>query len=489
MENLSLAEVEEKLIALYREDLQERARKEILAFTVYTKPDYEINWHHAVLCKYLDRFARGEIKRLLVSMPPRHGKSELVSRRLPAFIFGQNPDAQIIATSYGADLASRMNRDVQRIIDEPNYRDLFPGVALSGDGTKPSASGSYLRNSDTFEIVGRRGLYRSAGVGGAVTGMGAHFALIDDPIKNQAEADSKTYRESVWEWYTSTLLTRLEKQGSVLLTLTRWHEDDLAGRLLTLAKADEGADQWTLLDLPAIKDTELNELDTRGLGEALWPGKYDLERLSQIKASVGSRVWSALYQQRPTAQEGGLILRDWIKFYKRSEIAEMRFDETIDSWDLTFKDSQTSDFVAAQRWSRFGANVYLRKRLKKRLDFPATLKAFRSWDDDPKVRARLVEDKANGPAVISTLKAEISCIVPVIPEGNKEERGAAIAPMWEAGNVYLPHPDEEPWVREFIEEILSFPNAAHDDEFDSMSQALWRLKISSGARLQKLVTL
>ena len=318
--------------------------------------------------------------------------------------------------------------------------------------------------------------------------MGAHFAIIDDPIKNQAEADSKTYREGVWEWYTSTLYTRLEKEGSVLLTMTRWHEDDLAGRLLNRSKNDPDSDQWVVLDLPAIKDNEMNPLDTRDIGDALWPGKYDLSRLAKIKSSAGSRVWSALYQQRPTAQEGGLIKREWIKFYRRHERPE-RFDEQVESWDMSFKDSQSSDFVAAQRWGRKGANCYLTKRLKKRLDFPGTIKAFRAFADDRSVYTRLVEEKANGAAVIQSLRSEISGIVPVNPKDSKDQRGAAVSPMWEAGNVYLPHPDDEPWVNELIEELVSFPNATNDDEFDAMTQALWRLNISSGAHLQKLVTL
>lgn len=189
------------------------ARTNLLDFAIYTKPDYEANEHHVYLCEYLDKFVKGEIKRLLVSMPPRSGKSELVSRRLPAYIFGVNPDAHIISCSYSADLSSRMNRDVQRIIDSPRYKYLFPDTSLNASNVRTDAQGSYLRNSDVFEIVGHNGMYRSAGVGGGITGLGADFGLIDDPVKNQEEAMSQTYREKAWEWYTSTFYTRLEKDG------------------------------------------------------------------------------------------------------------------------------------------------------------------------------------------------------------------------------------------------------------------------------------
>jgi hypothetical protein len=242
------------------------ARNHIADFALFTDDRYQMNWHHALLCDYLDAFVRKEIRRLMVFMPPRHGKSELVSRKLPAFIFGRDPDASIIAASYSADLAQRMNRDVQRIIDNPAYGEVFPGASLSGRSNRSiTLKGSYLRNSDIFEIAGRRGVYRCAGVGGGITGMGGDYIVVDDPIKNREEANSLTQRDKLWEWYTSTLYTRQEKDGAILITLTRWHEDDLAGRLLELAKKDPAADQWEVLTLPAVREEETRDpRDKRG---------------------------------------------------------------------------------------------------------------------------------------------------------------------------------------------------------------------------------
>ena len=207
------------------------ARSSMLNFVTYTKPDYLVNWHHAVLCKYLQKFAQGAIKKMMVFMPPQHGKSELTSRRLPAYLLGQNPKLKIIGCSYGADLAKAFNRDVQRIIDNERYHSIFSNTTLSASNVKTSAKGSYLRNADLFEIVEHRGFYKSVGVGGSLTGTPADIGIIDDPIKDKAEAESPTYRAKVWDWYTNVFLTRMHNDSQQLITLTRWHKEDLAGRI------------------------------------------------------------------------------------------------------------------------------------------------------------------------------------------------------------------------------------------------------------------
>jgi len=192
------------------------ARRHLLDFITYTKPDYEVNWHHKTICDEIESFMTGECSRLILCMPPRNGKSQIVSRHLPAYLLGRNPDARIIACSYSADLAQAMNRDVQRIIDDPLYHELFPDTTLSGSNVR-TVAGNFLRNSDVFEIVGHKGVYLSAGIGGGITGRGADYALIDDPVKNREEANSPTYRERIWDWYRSTLYTRLEKGGKILI--------------------------------------------------------------------------------------------------------------------------------------------------------------------------------------------------------------------------------------------------------------------------------
>jgi hypothetical protein len=225
-----------------------RARSNLLDFTTYTKKNYQVNWHHELICKKLDQFVAGEIKRLMISLPPRNGKSELVSRRLPAYLLGLDPDIKIIATSYSANLASRMNRDVQRILESPEYNILFPDTKLSS--AKLDIKDHSTQNSGMFEIVGHDGAYISAGIRGSITGSGFDVGIIDDPIKTREEAESDTLRDRVFEWYTDTFYTRAEKDASILLTQTRWHSDDLAGKLLNLAQEDPGADQWETIVLP-----------------------------------------------------------------------------------------------------------------------------------------------------------------------------------------------------------------------------------------------
>ena len=450
----------------------ELARRGLRDFAIVTDSRYTVNWHHAVLCNYLDKFIRKEIKRLMVFMPPRHGKSELVSRKLPAFIFGCNPDAEIIATSYSADLAGRMNRDCQRIIASPEYAELFPGTTLAGTSNQIVGRGSYIRNSELFEIVGRRGVYRSAGVGGGITGMGADFAIIDDPLRNREDSASELLRDKVWEWYTSTLYTRLEQNGAILLTMTRWHEDDLAGRLLRLAESDPVADQWTVLNFPAIAEAVRHPDDPRDEGQALWPMKYPLEQLEAIKASIGSYDWGALYQQHPAPLEGGLFDRKHWNYW--TELPP-NLTEWVQSWDCAFKATNTSDYVVGQVWARDRANCYLVDQVRKRMTFTQTVEAIREMTElYPQTYVKLIEDKANGSAVIDVLNQEIMGLIPVEPYGGKEARAQAVSAAVESGNIYLPK--NARWLGDFIEECAAFPNGSHDDQVDAMTQALIRYR-------------
>jgi len=293
-------EEEEEYQNLLEEDELESARRNILDFTLYTFPKYQVNWHHRLVASYLDALLQGKIKRLMVFLHPRAGKSELVSRRLPALALGQNPDWQIIGASYAANLAQRMNRDVQRIMDDSPYKRLFPNIHLPNAGNP----GRLVRNSDLFEIIGGKGSYRAAGIGGGSTGVGADLAIIDDPIKNRDDAHSKVKRDSQWEWFDTTLMTRLEQDARVLLTLTRWHEDDIAGRLMKKMEADPDFEKWVVVLVPAEAEGDLHPLDPRKPGEAMWPQRFPIEDLRQHK--IRSRYnYASLYQQRPTPLEGG----------------------------------------------------------------------------------------------------------------------------------------------------------------------------------------
>lgn len=437
-----------KYRALYAVPQDTAPADDLIAFARATFPRYTPAPHHRLIAERLMAVERGDSDRLIITMPPRHGKSELASVRFPAWYLGRNPDRRIIATSYSAALAYRMSRQSRNIVGGPGWP--FP-ARLAAD----------LAQVQQWDIAGQRGGYIAAGSGGPITGSGAHLLLIDDPIKNQEEADSATYRDSLWEWYTSTAYTRLEDRGAIVLVLTRWHHDDLAGRLLAAERA--GGDAWDVLHLPAIAED----------GSALWPEKYDRPALDRIKIAVGARVFAALYQGQPSNDDTALIKREWWRYYRQRPA---HFDQVIQSWDMTFKGGVANDYVVGQVWGKVGADCYLLDQVRGRLDFPATIAAFRAltraW---PEARVKLVEDKANGPAVIASLRHEIQGIIAVNPEGGKVARVNAVAGVIEAGNVYLPDPSSAPWVSEFVEESTAFPTGTHDDQVDTMSQALVRL--------------
>jgi hypothetical protein len=300
----------------------ERGRSSLEEFTSFTMPEFQINWHHHVLFEHLEALVRGDILRLMVFMPPQHGKSESVSRRLPAYTLGRYPDEKIIACSYNDHFAGLMNRDVQRIIDSDLYKQLFPGTELFSKNIRTQARGTYLRNSDIFEVVGRKGSYRSAGIGGGIGGMPFTLGIIDDPIKDDKEANSPTIREAIWNWYTTVFSARKAKaRARILITLTRWHQDDLAGRLLNLAGSNSGADQWVVVEFPAILEDETQRrqtrfgADPRQVGEALWEDRHPLKELQVERIQAGAVKWSAVFQQNPTPAKGVVFTRTTFRYF------------------------------------------------------------------------------------------------------------------------------------------------------------------------------
>lgn len=334
-----------------------KARCHLVDFTTYTKPNYSVNWSHRAVANLLNEVVRGLLpkddpdyrpdapKRVIIEMPPRNGKTELASRRLPAYAFGRNPDLQVIATSYGADLATLVNRDVQQIMDSPEYMRLFPKTRLNSANVRTVAYGQPLRNSDIFEIVGYVGRYKSAGIGGPIGGIGANLGIVDDPIKNREEADSDVFREKVWRWYTSTFYMRLEEGAVIVVMSTRWHDDDLIGRLLEKEKTNQHADKWTLISLPAILDTipdpdeepkryaaYLQFDQRRELGTLLWPEKYPFEALMAIKANEPDD-FEALQQQRPVKPGGDLFPREKFVVIQASDFIFAEDMEGVRYWD------------------------------------------------------------------------------------------------------------------------------------------------------------
>jgi predicted phage terminase large subunit-like protein len=458
---------------------RDKARQSILDFTRYTKPDYQVNWHHRILGDALNRFVRGEIKRLVVTMPPRNGKSELVSRRLPSYALGVNPDLRIIACSYSADLASQMNRDVQRIIDDTKYHELFPATTLSGDNVRTLAHGSYLRNSDIFEVVGHRGFYRSAGVGGGIMGLGFDIGIIDDPIKNREEAESLTYREKTWDWYTSTFYTRAEKDAGILLTATRWHGDDLAGRLLAL-QAEDNTDQWEVINFPAILEQPTNG-DPREVGEALWPDKYSLDTLAAIRANVGSYDWSALYQQQPVSSEGGLFKREKLSGKDNDHIIDVMPSNVVKRvrfWDLAMSSKTTADYNVGGLMALCADGSIVIEDIDR---------GQRDWGEvEPHIASVAIKDGPDVEQAIEAVFFQSSAvkallkrpelhdhrIVGVAVDKDKYTRALPFAARVEAGMVYVLR---RSWTQGFIDELCSFPLGRNDDQVDICSGGYERL--------------
>lgn len=447
----------DELITEARIELARQKYKHYLVYTHFGK--YKLAPHNELLADKLDSVERGEVKRLMVFMPPRHGKSMTISETFPSYFIGKNPERRVIEASYGDDLAIKFGRMNKSKID--SYGEELFGITIN----KKNAS------NKNFGIDGHRGGMISSGIFGTVTGEGADLLIIDDPIKNRVEANSETYRNRVWDEWQSTLYTRLHPGGAVIVVLTRWHEDDLAGRLLRLEP-----DVWDVVSLPA--EAEENDILEREPGSPLWASHgFDSVWIETTKRAVGSQAWASLYQQRPSPAEGSIFHRKWWKFYK---ILPTRFDELIQSWDCAFKDNNDSDFVVGQVWGRIGADVYLVDQVRDRMDITVTMKAIESLSKKyPKASRKLVEDKANGPAIIQMLKNKVPGLIPVNPEGGKTVRAQAVSPFFESGNVYIPEPSLAPWVHDYMEEFAVFPNGKHDDSVDSTTQAINRLLVKT----------
>jgi predicted phage terminase large subunit-like protein len=447
-------------VDLFDEEVRrEIARRSLHEFIRYINPEYITSHFSETVCASLDNFLvdmmSGKRPILILGAPPQHGKSDIVSRYLPAYFFGKYPDMRVAGLSYGKDLASDMNRDVQRIMMSEEYKALFPASCLNAKRVV-TVEIEAKRNSETFEIVGRKGAYISQGIGGPLTGKKVDLGIIDDPIKNAKEALSPVTKKATWNWYISTFKTRLSKNSGEIIMATRWATDDLSGRVI------DSSDKAKVLAFPAINDR----------GEALVPELHPIDSLLEKKALFGDYFWSAMYQQTPKPS-GGTIFRDeWVNYYLPKDLPE-KFDKVIHSWDMTFKDSEGTDYVVGQVWGKKGANSYLLHQVRERMSFTATLKAVKEMADKfPDGMRKLVEDKANGPAVIDSLKSTVSGLIPVEPDGSKVARAHAITAVWEAGNIFLPHKDVAPWVTDAVEEITTFPVGAHDDVVDAMTQAL-----------------
>lgn len=407
--------------------------------------------HTKLIADELQKIADGEQRYIIIEMPPRHGKSMTVSETFPSYYLAKNPNKRVITTAYSDGLARKFGRANRNKFAE--FSNQLFDVDIAYD------NGSV----NDWSVHQKSGGMISTGIGGSITGQGADLMIIDDPHKNAKEAASKTMRDFVWDEWESTLSTRLHQGASVIVIMTRWNEDDFVGRLIK-----QDPDKWVRLRLPAIAEEE-GDLIGREIGQALCAELgYDEEWAKAKKKEVGSRTWASLYQQRPSPASGNIFKRDWFKYYKT---APHRYDRIVTSWDFTFKDTDSSDFVVGQVWQKSGADYYLLDQVRGRLSFTESVRAVKQLQAKyPQCRTILIEDKANGPAIINTLKKELSGIVPITPKDSKVGRANAVTPFFEAGNVYIK--EDAAYVGDLIEEFVVFPNGANDDQCDSATQAL-----------------
>jgi len=442
---------------IYQDVLLELSRRHIFDFTIHTFPGYRPAPHNRLLCRYLDQWVTGEINRLMVFMPPRHGKSELVSRRLPAYILGRYPSAQVLAVSYGQGLANSMSREVKAILTSRKYGEIFPGVGL---GRTPNAVDDWMTTSG--------GIYKCAGVRGGITGRGFDFGIIDDPVKNRMEAESKTVRQGVWDWYTSTFYTRQQPEAKILITQTRWHEDDLAGRLLKAQQEDPHADTWTILRLPAL--AEKNDPLDRSEGESLWPESFPRDKLITIQANLGSYDWQALYQQRPALAGGSKIKPSWFKIIDKAPegLSWVRY------WDLAVSAKKTADFTASVALSICeNGDIYIRDMIRGQWIWPETRKIMVLTAKAEGIPIG-IESAGQQQGFIDELTRDSDLaafsIKGIRPAADKLTRALPWIARAEAGQVHLVRGQ---WIAAFLSECAHFTgtNDAQDDQIDCISGA------------------
>ena len=442
---------------------KENCQGKFMDFVHKVWPDFIDGAHHSEMAEAFERVANGEIKRLIINMPPRHTKSEFASYLLPAWFLGKYPKKKVIQTSHTAELAVGFGRKVRNLVDSDIYKSIFPGVGLQADS---KAAGRWATN--------KGGDYFAIGVGGAVTGKGADILIIDDPHSEQeaalAENNPDVY-DKTHEWYTSGPRQRLQPGGAIIIVMTRWSKKDLTGQVLKSAMQRSG-EEWEVINFPAILDD----------GQPLWPAFWKLEELLALKNELPNGKWMAQYMQSPTSDVSAIVKREWWNEWEYEDPPMCEF--TIQSWDTAFLKTQRSDYCACTTWGVFYRDndrgtrvphIILLNSFKQRMEFPelkqTAFEHYKEWEPD----ALIVEAKASGAPLVFELRAMGIPVQEYVPsKGNdKIARLNAVADIFASGRVWVP---QTAWAEELVEEVASFPSGEHDDLVDSMTQALLRFR-------------
>ena len=443
---------------------KEQSKDNFLTFVKRMWPAFISGRHHKTMADAFERVASGELKRLIINMPPRHTKSEFASYLFPAWFLGKYPEKKIIQTAHTAELAVGFGRKVRNLINQEDFQNVFSGISLSAD-SKAAGRWNTNKNGDYFAI----------GVGGAVTGKGADVLIIDDPHSEQEAAlgaYNKDVYDKVYEWYTSGPRQRLQPGGAIIIVMTRWSVRDLTGQIIKSATQREGADDWEIIELPAIMPS----------GEPLWPEFWPLDQLNSLKAELPVSKWSAQYQQDPTSEEGALIKREWWQEWDKNDPPPC--ESIIQSWDTAFLKTQRADYSACTTWGVFyfpnedgvnQPNLILLDAYKEKLEFPELKRAAydKYWEYEPD--QMIVEAKAAGSPLIFELRAMGIPVTEFTPSRGQDKiaRVNAVTDLFASGVIWCP---PTRWAEEVVEECAAFPSGEHDDLVDSTTQALLRFR-------------